>query len=106
MPFVTECPDHDGCNVIESDGFPDQPGSWRSHFDDDVDPAVRLNPDDPAQAEVEDRRSSTATDVLDRRAPTQDEADRMRGLLSRDGEWRGPVDPAGERVRGGSEVRR
>lgn len=77
MTHVTECSDHDACNLIESDGWPDQAGSWQSHFADDVDPAARLNPDDPAQATIEDRRSSTATETLDRRAPTQAERARL-----------------------------
>lgn len=79
MVHVVECPDHTDCDLIQSDGWPDQPGSWASHFANDVPPEARLNPDDPAQAEIEDRRSSTATEVLARRAPNEAESDRLAG---------------------------
>lgn len=105
MTIVRDCPVHPDCSVIESDGWPDVAGSWRSHFDNDVAPEARLNPDDPAQSEIEDRRSASANATLARRAPTQTESDRLSNLLTREGVWMGPVDTTGKPIRSGSEVR-
>lgn len=75
---VTNCTEHPGCFVIESDGWPDAAGSWASHFDDDVDPAARLNPSDARQAEIEDRRNGAAAEAkVRRRPPTAAERDRI-----------------------------
>lgn len=79
MAYVTDCPDHESCNLIVSEGWPDRAGSWVSHFDDDVDPAARLNPDDSEQAMIEDRRSSTDTETVNRRTPTVRERERITG---------------------------
>lgn len=79
MAFVTDCPEHSDCALIVKGDFPTEAGSWQSHFLDDVPPEARLNLDDPDQATIEDRRSSTATDTLDRRAPTAAERERLNG---------------------------
>lgn len=79
MAYVTDCPDHDNCALIVKGDYPTEAGSWVSHFENDVPPEARLNPDDPEQATIEDRRSSTATDVLDRRAPNAAERERLEG---------------------------
>lgn len=75
MNAVRECADHDGCTVVESPGFPQRPGSWRSHAPADLDPAVRLNPDEP---EADDRRPGKAKGAKVRwRAARPDEQRRL-----------------------------
>lgn len=74
MTEITDCEDHEDCVAIESEGWPDVAGSWRSHFSAEVDPAARLNPDDPKQAKAKDRRTGA---MVSRRSPSVQEAERL-----------------------------
>lgn len=101
MAYATDCSDHDRCTVIVSDGWPDQSGSWASHFENDVSPSERLDPDVPR--EFEDRREGHSGTIIPV-APSQRSRDRLHGLLTRDDVWVGPVDPDGNPVRDGTSI--
>lgn len=72
--IVDACDEHDNCVVIESDGWPDQAGSWRSHFEDDVDPGERLG----TLTGFTDRRTG---EPVAAKAPTQRTLKRLRGEM-------------------------
>lgn len=75
--IIRDCTDHPHCTVHVYGDFPNEPGSWASHFDDDVDPAARIPLDHPEVVQ-DRRRGRSANAKVTPRSPTAGEVSRLR----------------------------